>query len=144
MENAVESEADEIRTKVNTNLAASMLRIAAADDGPPMASDAAQDEFLELVIYGNEVPAVADFLRQFYDSGKAVIHCRWDSLMTEGAVSKVLRYDFDERLKEALLACRAGYFVYRDGQWLNGHGESFEMFNVGDDRQATPAAEQHS
>ena len=123
------NEPDDVFAKVRNKLAASMARIA-ADPGPPMASDKAQDEFLELVIYGNEVPAVADFLHKFYDSGTPVISCRFDVLVAGGAVGEVFRYDFAEPLKKALFACRAGYFVNRDGQWLNSHGESFEMANV--------------
>ena len=123
------NEADAIRTKVNRKLTASMARILAADDGPPRAGDKALDEFLELVIYGNEVPAVANFLHEFYNSGSGVIRLTPNVLVAEGTVGEVFRHDFDESLKKCLLACRAGYFVYRDGQWLNGHDESFEMFN---------------
>ena len=120
------NEPSDICAEVNARLAECMTRILANGGDEPMASDAAQDEFLELVICGNKLPAVANFLHEFYDSGAPVISCRIDSLVTEGAVSEVFCYDFAEPLKKALFACRAGYFVNRDGQWLNGHGESFE------------------
>ena len=137
------NESDEIRTKVNTNLAASMTRIAAFSNRvkhlsaafgyDPILHRTAHEELRELVIYGDKFPDVANFLHPFADKITAIICCRSDSLVTGGAVGEVFRYDIPESLKKALLACRAGYFVYRDGQWLNGHGESFEMFNVGDE-----------
>jgi len=119
--------ATNIVAAVNAELAKSMAKFV---DESPMDSDKAQDEFLELVIYGNKVAEVADFLHKFYDSKTPVISCCLDPVMAERTMRKVFRYDFNERLKEALLACRAGYFVYRDGQWLNGHGDSFLISNV--------------
>jgi hypothetical protein len=119
----------DVIAEVNKELAESMSRISAAGEQPHQA-DQAHDEFLELVIYGNKVPAVANFLHEFYNSGSGVIKVCIDPLMTSGAVGKVFRYDLAESLKKALLTYRAGYFVNRNGEWLNGHGESFVMTHV--------------
>lgn len=114
-------EADAICAKVNKKTEASRARILAADDGPPRPGDKVRDEFLELVIYRNEIPAVANFLHEFYNSGSGVIGLAPNVFVAEGTASEVFRHDSGERLKKCLLASRAVYFVYRDGQWLNGH-----------------------
>jgi len=121
--------ASTVSVEVSAELAECLARTNAAGK-TPIARGSAQDEFLERVICGNKVPAVANFLHQFYDPGAAVIRCRIDVLVTNGAMSKVLRYDFTESLKKALLACRAGYFVNRDGKWLDGHGNTFVAANM--------------
>jgi len=123
-----EADAMAIVTEVNIELAESMARINAAGE-PTRQGDSAHDSFLELVIYGNKVAAVADFLHKFYDSGSGVIRVSLDPLVTERAMREVFRYDLAESMKEALFACRAGYFVNRDGQWLNHRGDLFVMSN---------------
>lgn len=97
---------------------------------PQHQGDKAHDEFLELVIYGNKVPAVANFLHEFYNASSGVIKVCVDPLMTSRAMREVFRYNLRESLKKTLLACRADYWVCRDGEWLNGHGDAFVMANV--------------
>ena len=101
---------DTVVSAVNDELAESMARIKAAGE-PPRQGDQAHDDFLELIIYGNKVPAVADFLHQFFRSGAGVISVRIDPLVTDGAMSKVFRYDLEERLQKLLTAYRAGNFI---------------------------------
>jgi len=50
----------DIIAEVNAELEESMARIRAAGE-PVRQGDKAHDDFLELVIYGNKVPAVANF-----------------------------------------------------------------------------------
>jgi hypothetical protein len=99
-----------IAGRVNAELAESMVRIQAAGE-PLRQGNQAHDKFLEFVIYGNKVPAVADLLHRFYDSGTGVINVRLDPLMTKRAMREVFRYDLNELLKKVLLACRAGDLV---------------------------------
>lgn len=115
-----------IITEVSAELATSLAKLAG---DKPMASDKAQDEFLELVIYGNKVPAVAKFLHQFFNSGAAVIHCALDPLWTESAMKKVFCYHLDKRVERVLAACRTGDFVSWNGQGVECHKSSIEMAN---------------
>ena len=77
----------------------------------PMASDKAHNKFLELVVYANKVPAVAERLQQIANLGAGIMLCDLDKAATAAAGKAVFHYHLHERADQLLLACRAGDFV---------------------------------
>ena len=113
----------DIVTEVNTELAESIAQMHAAGE-PTRQGDTAHDEFLELVICGNKVPAVADFLHQVFRFGAGVIDVRVDPHMTSRAMREVFRYDLEGSLQKLLAACRAGNFVAWIMALVEIHGDT--------------------
>ena len=105
-----------------------MVWIHAAGE-PPRQGEKARDDFLELIIYGDKVPAVADFLHQFFRSGAGVIKIRLDPLMTSRTMREVFRYDLEESLQKPLAAYRAGNFVDWNVALVKSHEEAPVMSN---------------
>lgn len=113
-----------ISAKVN----AEMAKRPKYDD--PMASDQAQSELFEFVIYANELPAVADFLHEFLKLGAPVMICDIDRLMTDRAGKPVFTYHINDAVKSVLEACRTGNFVNAYLCKVNCHDDSLDMANV--------------
>ena len=108
----------DIAAKVNAEMAKRLINLS------PMPSDQAQDEFLELLIYADMVPAVAKALQQFFNLGLPVIVSTVDTQATELAGQLIVRYDLHETVKGLLLAARASDFVHGDLQGINRHSVS--------------------
>jgi hypothetical protein len=95
-----------------------------------MPSDIPQRELLELVIYAEEVPAVAERLKQFLNIGAAIMICDADEIATAAAGKTIFSYHIEDTMKRLLLACRAGNFIDGDLQNVDRHSDSLGMANA--------------
>jgi hypothetical protein len=112
-----------IVAKVSSKLAESMVPTGDSRE-PPRQSDKARDDFLELIIYGNKAPAVADFFHQFFRAGAGVITFRIDPLMTNQAIREFFRYNLEESLQKLLAAFRARNWVNWNVALVKSHEEA--------------------
>lgn len=99
----------DLASEINTELAKYTSQIY-AKGGPELPVDDAQEKLMELVIYGNKVPAVAEFLQQLFQSGAPVICGSVDPDGPDLSRKRNFRFHLDERVERVLHACRTGDF----------------------------------
>lgn len=97
-------------SEISTELAKYTSQIY-AKGGQVLPVDEAQEKLMELVIYGNKVPAVAEFLQQLFQNGAPVICGTVDPDGPDLSRKRNFRFHLDERVERVLHACRAGDFT---------------------------------
>jgi hypothetical protein len=124
-------------SEINTELARYTSQIY-AKGGQVLPVDEAQEKLMELVIYGNKVPAVAQFLQQLFQSGATVICGTVDPDGHDPSRKRNFRFHLDERVERVLHACRAGDFsswsirsVVQPGNAASGADRVAEAWSVG-------------
>lgn len=93
-----------------------------ARGGPVLPVDEAQEKLVELVLYGNKVPAVAEFLQQLYQSGATVLCGTVDSDGANLLTKRHIRVHLDAQVEQVLHACRSGDFCSWRRQPIGQHG----------------------